>query len=307
MEPQNLTHIKIKASKIRPDIHWETVTTVSGGCIHQCFVLESHDKADRWFLKTGPVSTWPLLKAESEGLQILCSANTDLSVPQPLVCDKTDQAAFLLMDYLPLDENPTQTARTALGQGLHQLHARLSANGCFGFDHDNFIGRTPQVNTWEKDWATFFARHRLTVQLKMARDLGHREIHTRGMRLVERLPAYFADHFPRPSLLHGDLWPGNAGYPSQNTAAVFDPAVYYGDREADLAMMRLFGGFPKAVFSAYRQAAQAAGQPLPAESDMGFQRRIRIYQLYHWLNHLNLFGAGYLPAVRHCLDEIQSL
>ncbi len=314
MPDSSLTPIKTCLESFDPDIRWQSATPVGGGCIHRCYVLTSDNQHTRrqWFLKTNTAAAWPVLQAEAEGLSALHAAchrqsQSAIVTPKPHLCAQENGIAFLLMDYLPLARGLNHHAAQLLGAGLFHLHTHTAANGCFGFPHDNFIGATPQINHWESEWAEFFARHRLGHQLQLAEQNGHHAVLSRGWRVLRKLPVFFARHTPRPSLLHGDLWSGNVAGLCNGPPAMFDPAVYYGDRETDLAMMRLFGGFPAAVFSAYRQAAQAAGQPLPAESEMDFQRRIRIYQLYHWLNHLNLFGAGYLPAVQRCLDDILSV
>lgn len=149
----------------------------------------------------------------------------------------------------------------------------------YGWQKDNWIGLAPQPNAWSDDWAQFFVEYRLAPQARRA-----------GIALpdVKRL---LEDHHPAPSLLHGDLWSGNVGFTPEGPV-LFDPAVYYGDREADLAMTELFGGFAPAFYAAYREAL-----PLPE----GYELRKHVYNVYHLLNHLNLFGSGYLPQVQGVL------
>jgi protein-ribulosamine 3-kinase len=153
----------------------------------------------------------------------------------------------------------------------------------FGWAHDNYIGATPQQNGWCDDWAEFWYERRLKPQLDMAR--------ASGFALPDVPSSLLKGHQPQPTLLHGDLWSGNAGFTAQGPV-VFDPAVYYGDREADLAMTELFGGFPKAFYRAYDEAFPLAE---------GYERRKHLYNLYHLLNHLNLFGSGYLGQVKSSL------
>lgn len=312
MSASNLSPVIAALQQHMPGLTIHTAQPAAGGCIHQNAVLTGdYDKRpERWFLKYNHISQLPALQAEQDGLRILhhaMSATTCLRIPEPLICGTTNTQAFLLMTFLPLTKQHSAQAEVRLGHGLFQLHETLSADGCFGHNRDNFIGTSPQANTPAGNWADFFRNQRLTPQLAMARNRGFHDIFAQGQRLVRQLPEYLDNHEPQPSLLHGDLWAGNAGFLANGTPAIFDPAVYYGDRETDLAMMRLFGGFSPAVFTAYRKAATAAGKPLPAENDPVFRRRQQIYQLYHLLNHLNLFGSGYLPSVARCLHAISSL
>jgi fructosamine-3-kinase len=169
-----------------------------------------------------------------------------------------------------------------MGQGLAALH-RNSAE-YFGFTSDNYIGRTPQPNPPTRSWIEFFREQRLAFQLDLAISKGFEFLRDDGRRLLSQLDAMFAGHDPVPSLLHGDLWGGNWASLNSGEPVIFDPAVYYGDRETDLAMTRLFGGFGDNFYTAYQ-----AAWPM----SVGWQRRSELYQLYHVLNHANLFGIGY--------------
>jgi protein-ribulosamine 3-kinase len=159
--------------------------------------------------------------------------------------------------------------------------ARIRAPG-FGWDHDNWIGATPQVNTWKEQWVQFFAECRLGPQIKWARNRGLPL--SQAGELIESLPDFFDTYAPVPSLLHGDLWSGNAGFLADGTPVIFDPASHYGDRECDLAMTEMFGGFPGEFYRSYN-----AEWPLHT----GYRIRKQLYILYHTLNHYNLFGGGY--------------
>jgi fructosamine-3-kinase len=318
MSDASLAQILAAVAEKKPGLQPRAVLPVSGGCIHRCFVLEgaADTPPERWFLKVNAATLLPLLQAESAGLDVLRAAlNPDnqpglAAVPELLLCERTGQHAFLLMEYLPLTRRQSGQDEEKLAQALVRLHATISPNGQYGFATDNFIGRTPQPNTWESDWPTFFARQRLAYQLDLAKTHGYSdefiEVQQMGRELIGKLPDFFTDHKPQPSLLHGDLWSGNTSFLPDGRPALFDPAVYYGDRETDLAMMELFGGFSPLLFSFYRFYAARAGNPLAPETDPAFQRRRRIYQLYHWLNHLNLFGRSYLPQVKKCLEEIRA-
>ena len=195
----------------------------------------------------------------------------------------TDGAqAFLALEWIEFGRAlPDTEAR--LGEQLTQLHGVTAAR--FGWHRDNTIGATPQPNAWTVGWAEFFAHRRIGFQLDLAErgGRGGRWLE-RGRRLVEQLPTLLAGHRPRPSLLHGDLWGGNWAADASGAPVIFDPATYFGDREADLAMTRLFGGFGREFYAAYESA-----WPLDAGADV----RCDLYNLYHVLNHLNLFGGGY--------------
>ena len=161
----------------------------------------------------------------------------------------------------------------------------------FGWQRDNYIGSTPQQNGWRESWIAFWRERRLEPQIALARANGYRIEVPPVWRLLE-------GHEPAPSLLHGDLWSGNAAFLPDGAPVLFDPAVYYGDREADLAMTELFGGFPREFYSSYRKI-----YPL----DAGYEKRKHLYNLYHLLNHLNLFGSGYLGQVERTLGLLHAL
>ena len=169
-----------------------------------------------------------------------------------------------------------------MGRMLAEAHRKRGPR--FGWHRDNYIGTTPQQNGWCDDWAEFWRERRLRPQLALAQRSGF------DLGVVE-VDGILENHEPHPSLLHGDLWRGNAGFTSDGPV-VFDPAVYYGDREADLAMTELFGRFPPEFYAAYEKA-----YPL----ERGYELRKELYHLYHLLNHLNLFGAGYLEQVQRTL------
>lgn len=251
---------------------------VGGGDISAAWQLETGSGGI--FLKTGPVAAIDMFAAEAEGLSEIALANA-LRVPEVLAVGETSSTAFLALEWLPF-ERPGKACEERLGQQLAAMH-RTTADR-FGWHRDNTIGLTPQHNPWSADWAAFFREHRLGYQLELAATNGYRgELQQEGSRLLQRLPSLFENYRPLPSLLHGDLWGGNWAA-SGGEPVIFDPAVYYGDRETDLAMTRLFGGFGRAFYDAYE-----AAWPLQP----GSARRQELYQLYHVLNHLNLFGGGY--------------
>lgn len=225
------------------------------------------------------------LAAEADGLAALAAAD-GFRIPAVLACGVAGRHAFLVLEWLPLESGGDDRA---LADALARLHN--CGGPRFGWRRDNFIGATPQENAPSDDWAQFFAQRRLAPQLRLAAAQGHGCVTAPGSQLLTRLPELLAGHTPFPALLHGDLWRGNVGFVA-GQPCVYDPAVHYGDRECDLAMADLFGGFSPAFFTAYCKAS-----PLPS----GWQERRRLYQLYHLLNHLNLFGRGYLPQVMDIL------
>jgi fructosamine-3-kinase len=255
---------------------------------------------DRWcataggenlFLKCGDAQ---ILAAEADGLKALAAAR---EVRVPVVHDSgtVEREGYLLMEWLPLVDNPAGAA-ARLGEALARLH--LVRRPRFGWPRSNFIGATPQFNREGEDWIAFFREQRLGFQLRLAGEDGHRgAFQEAGAELMAGMHKLFAGYTPQPSLLHGDLWSGNWGALVEEGPVVFDPAVYCGDRETDIAMSELFGGFPPEFYAAYRHHA-----PL----DPGYTLRRDLYQLYHVLNHLNLFGEGYLAQAQRLMDRLNA-
>jgi fructosamine-3-kinase len=262
----------------------DSAQTVAGGCIHACYHLASG--AAQVFVKLNAAPCADAFAAEADGLEALRAAG--LRAPKPLAHGASGERAFLALEWLELRERGDFAA---LGRALADLHRRTGAS--FGWRRDNYIGATPQLNAASNDWIEFWRTRRLAPQLALAEAHGHGAALRSDLALLrERLPALFSNYAPQASLLHGDLWRGNAGFLADGCPVVFDPAVYRGDREADLAMTELFGGFPPDFYAAYREA-----WPL----DPGYATRKHLYNLYHLLNHLNLFGGGYLGQVRAVL------
>jgi protein-ribulosamine 3-kinase len=214
-------------------------------------------------------------------------------VPAPLPIGEAQGQAFLALEWIDLGPG-TPAAEALLGEGLAALHRCLAPR--FGLTRDNFIGSTPQPNGEKDDWVAFLRDRRLGFQLALAARNGHGgRLQDRGRRLLELLDVFFATYQPRPSLLHGDLWGGNWGMDGAGRPVIFDPAVYHGDREADLAMTRLFGGFGAAFYAAYVRE-------WPLDAAAGTRRDL--YNLYHVLNHLNLFGGGYRAQAEGMIDRL---
>ncbi|MHB1084985.1 MAG: fructosamine kinase family protein [Thiobacillus sp.] len=250
---------------------------VHGGDISQAFTLS--DGTRSFFVKVQAATRLDLFETEATGLAELAHANA-VRVPQHVCHGVAAGQAYLVLEHLSLKPHGDAAQ---LGRLLAQLH-RVSAPQS-GWSRDNWIGATPQPNDWRDDWIDFWRAQRLGFQLRLAAANGYGGALQRdGEILMARLGDFFADYHPVPSLLHGDLWGGNHAYLADGSPVIFDPAVYFGDRECDLAMSELFGGFAPAFHSAYCEA-----WPL----DVGYAVRKPLYNLYHILNHANLFGGGY--------------
>jgi len=222
-----------------------------------------------------------MFEAEADGLRELKTANA-LRVPEVLDCGIRNGEAFIALERFIFDRADAAT-EALLGERLALLHRHTEDQ--FGWFRDNTIGLTPQVNT----------RYRLEFQLELANSNGYgADLDHAGAALCERLPDFFSAYEPQASLLHGDLWGGNWGNVC-GEPVIYDPAVYYGDRESDIAMTMLFGGFGKPFYEAYEKSWPMAS---------GHERRLKLYRLYHVLNHLNLFGRSYLGQAQSLLREL---
>ena len=266
---------------------------VGGGSINAAYRLEGDDSA--WFVKVNRADALDMFQAEAEGLEEMTAAGA-IRVPRPLTRGEAAGRSYLVMEWLTLHGRGDGAA---LGEQLAGLH-RYTAER-HGWHRENTIGSTPQVNTPDTDWVRFYRDRRLRFQLQLAADNGYGgRLQAEGERLCEHLAAFFTDYTPAPSLLHGDLWSGNIAFDDSRNPVLYDPAVYYGDRESDLAMSELFGRMPRAAYDAYE-----AAWPL----DVGYGVRRDLYQLYHVLNHLNLFGGMYAgqaeDMIRRLLAEVE--
>ncbi|MEM7317238.1 MAG: fructosamine kinase family protein [Planctomycetota bacterium] len=243
------------------------------------------------FKKQGPPSALTMFEAEAEGLVELGNAAA-VRVPEVYDIGIDADVAYIEMERFEL-ERGGETEAASLGTQLATLHRHTA--DLHGWHRDNTIGPTPQHNPQTKEWVAFFREHRLLFQLELAARNGYDgEIQDLGMGLAEQLETFFDGYDPAPSLLHGDLWAGNWGV-ADGVPVIFDPAVYFGDRETDIAMTQLFGGFGNAFYREYERA-----WPLMD----GSAERIELYKLYHVLNHLNLFGAGYLDQALPILRRL---
>ena len=265
---------------------------IGGGCINSTHMVE--DGARRFFVKLNFVSGLSMFEAEADGLREIAGIGV-IRVPNPVCTGVAEESAFLVLEYVDFSSGRKGRAED-LGRQLADMH-RVCATQ-YGWRRDNTIGATPQVNTPADNWLEFWRDRRLGYQLALAASNGYGgALQRKGERLLARLAVFFTGYAPLPSLLHGDLWGGNYAYSATGEPVIFDPAVYYGDREADLAMTELFGGFPAAFHAAYREVF-----PL----DSGYPMRKNLYNLYHMLNHLNMFGEGYLGQSEGMIEKLLS-
>jgi fructosamine-3-kinase len=272
------------------EVSADSVRPVTGGCINSAWRLACAD--GHLFVKTNTSSALEMFEAEHDGLEELLAADA-LRVPRPLATGVTGGCAWIAMEWIETGRSRHGTARD-LGLGLASQHRCLAEK--FGWARDNTIGSTPQVNGWFSEWVEFYSQRRIRYQLDLAaRNSFPGRLLEAGERLLQCVGDFFSDYRPEPSLLHGDLWGGNWAADAEGRPFLFDPAVYYGDREADLAMTELFGGFDAEFYAAYRDA-----WPL----DAGYRTRRDLYNLYHVLNHLNLFGSGYLGQSEALLGRL---
>jgi protein-ribulosamine 3-kinase len=278
------------AALLRADILPAPAQHVQGGCIHRCFGYDSAN--GRVFVKVASEVQLDILQAESVGLQDLRTANA-IRIPQVLGVGAVEGQALLVLEWIDL-QPATPACDAMLGEQLARQHRVLKP--LYGYKRSNFIGSTPQSNLWSRDWLNFWRERRFEAQLNL---LERQEVDVdfmeRATLLCALLDGFFTAHTPVASLLHGDLWKGNYAADALGAPVTFDPAVYYGDRECDIAMTRLFGGFSDEFYSAYQ-----AAWPL----DVGWQQRIELYNLYHVLNHYTLFGGAYLTQANAMVGRL---
>lgn len=266
------------------------LTAVGGGDINSAYKLQAQGVT--WFVKLNRAELAEMFAAEAKGLQELAQLG-QVKVPAVVAFGCFQRHAYLVLEYLELSALRGRSA-ALFGEQLARQHSRPQA--WFGWWRDNTIGSTPQHNARHDDWVAFWREQRLGKQLLFAAANGHRgSLQSRGEKLLARVGEFFTAYRPHPALLHGDLWGGNAAADAQGRPVIYDPACYYGDREADIAMTELFGGFGNDFYAAYQ-----AEYPL----DAGYQTRKKLYNLYHILNHLNLFGGGYFAQSNAMIEQL---
>jgi len=261
-------------------VQFEQFESITGGCINQVSKV-SDDNGNHWLIKENSPHLLDMFIAEAEGLKEIYNSNT-IRCPEVICYGKTEQSAYLVLEYISLSSG---SANAMTGEKLAEMHRHSQQAKSYGWHRDNTIGATPQYNQYNSSWVDFWHQQRLLPQLKMALKKGFaRKDYDNGIKLCANLEVFFSDYQPTISLLHGDLWGGNQAHDRQGNPVIYDPAVYYGDRETDLAMTELFGGFSREFYTSYQSHF-----PL----DKGYATRKTLYNLYHTLNHYNLFGGGY--------------
>ncbi|MEM6839618.1 MAG: fructosamine kinase family protein [Cyanobacteria bacterium P01_C01_bin.120] len=261
--------------------------SVGGGSINQAYRITDGDRD--YFLKLNRAAQYAMFEAEALGLREMANTNT-IRVPRPICWGTADSSCYIVMEYLPLGSRRGDSWYQ-MGQDLAAMH-RVTSDRGFGWQRDNTIGDTPQKNPWTMEWVEFYVEHRLRYQFQLANRRGS---FPRQEELMAAVPTLLAGHTPAASLVHGDLWSGNAAVTADGTPVILDPATYYGDREVDIAMSELFGGFPQPFYDGYNDAY--ALEP-------GYETRKILYNLYHVLNHFNLFGGGYGSQAQSMMQRL---
>ena len=265
------------------------VNSVTGGDTSLAYVVET--VSTKFFLKSSQNRDLSLEASELRGLQELARCK-DIKTPRAYGIFSHKSSNYLLMEYLELSSHDN-SSMSLLGRNLAKMHKFCSDK--HGFCEDNFIGSNPQLNNEYLSWTEFYVQCRLLPQVQMTKN---KEIISATNKLISQIDFFFAGYTPSPSLLHGDLWSGNTASLANGEPVIFDPAVYYGDREADLAMTEMFGGFSKQFYDAYHQE-----WPI----DKGYTHRKKLYLLYHTLNHANLFGGFYIQQAKSLLRDLSNV
>lgn len=279
----------ILSEKLKGDAVISGLQSVGGGCINNAFKLSTN--LGPFFIKWNDADRYPeMFESEAKGLQLLHESNS-VYIPEVIANGKFENTSFLILEWVEAGKRP-KTFWQDFGSTLARLHESTSQN--FGLDHDNYIGSLPQSNKQHKTWIDFFISERIEPQLSLANKSGviNSSLLKKFDNLFHKLPQIIPEE--KPSLLHGDLWNGNFMTAPDGTVCLIDPAVYYGHREMDLAMTKLFGGFDREFYESCHQA-----HPLTK----GFDSRVDIHNLYPLLVHVNLFGGGYVQLVNSILNK----
>jgi len=274
---------------INQDFICDDIRDVKAGDSHKAYKIS--DGKQRFFVKTNKKIHLQNFEAEAQGLEHL--SNTQLfKVPNVICTGLVSEHSFLVLEHINMTQGNDQTWFN-FGQTLAELH-KTHTQKMYGWQEDNFIGLTPQSNLWQKKWSSFFAEQRIGFMLQLLSEKGHDLANIDAV--VESIKSLLTGHNPTPSMLHGDLWQGNAGF-HKNQPILYDPAFYFGDRETDIAMTELFGRLPGSFYQGYDEV-------WPLEDD--YQYRKPIYQLYHVLNHALLFGGHYIDSAKITLKNLDS-
>jgi len=262
------------------------------GCINETWELYAKGQRSL-FVKIGRKGFGTMYQREYEALIELRKAQK-FHVPEPLITGLLeDECALLVMEFIPLTP-VRRSSESMLGEALAEMHNIVNSE--YGLTENNYIGRSIQCNGWSDNWWQFFCERRLSHQLGVAIESGiHQELASQIENIIQRVPGFFMSHQPTASLLHGDLWSGNVSTDSHGTPVIYDPALYYGDPETDIAMSQMFGALGLGVYEAYYGNISAVE---------GVELRRPLYDLYHWLNHFNLFGATYLGQINRVVKQL---
>ena len=259
-------------------VQFKQFEILGGGCINQVSKV-TDTKGRHWLIKENSPYLLDVFIAEAEGLSEIQNSQS-IRCPKVVCYGETAQSAYLVLEYITLSHdggNAKTGEKLAL---MHQYQGKI-----FGWYRDNTLGETPQSNQESISWIEFWSQQRLLPQLRLGLKKGNPQSdYDNGLKLCDKLSVFFSNYQPIASLLHGDLWGGNQAHDLEGNPVIFDPAVYYGDRETDIAMTELFGGFSADFYSSYNDCYVL---------DDGYSTRKTLYNLYHALNHYNLFGGGY--------------
>ncbi|YAI82613.1 MAG: fructosamine kinase family protein [cyanobacterium endosymbiont of Rhopalodia sterrenbergii] len=262
--------------------------SINGGCINQCYSLIGDNIT--YFVKINQAYHVNMFAAEALGLKQISDTKT-IRVPKPICWGMAEKTSYIVLEWIEFSRGTNQSWEE-MGRKLGTMHHHQGAKQ-FGWEQNNTIGSIPQINIWTDSWADFFSEYRIGYQLKWARQRG--ENFPECTQVVEMVRKLLAQRQPQPSLVHGDLWSGNVAVTQKGEPVILDPATYYGDHEVDIAMTELFGGFSDEFYRGYNKV-------FPLEK--GYQKRKTIYNLYHILNHFNLFGSGYAAQVNRMIQRI---
>ena len=286
-----LKNIEYQISRVS-QVEFEIISknSVAGGDINQAFHLVGRDKS--FFVKLNRIDLYDMFLQESISLREIESTGA-ITTPQVVFVGEHQQYSFLVLEYLSLLQRGNISTFAISLAKMHQ-----TTNCQFGFQANNYIGKTPQINHWNESWGEFFCNQRLEFQIGLLLDKKPTtELFENWKTLKKLLLAYFNNHQPVPALVHGDLWQGNYGFNRAGKPLLYDPACYYGDHEVDLAMLELFADPGKDFFVNYKKIHNV---------EVGYKFRKKIYNLYHILNHANLFGGSYLAQSYSRISELIS-
>ena len=281
------------SQSIGNDFQINQTSSVSGGDINSAYKisgLNSQQQTLHFFVKINSIKLSNMFQVEYESLLEL-SQNKLMQIPTPICFGSSHDKAYLILEYIPIN---THGDSRLMGKALAQMH-KITASQ-YGWINNNFIGSTTQSNQTHSDWLSFWRDERMIPQFEMLYNKGYQSyLSPAADKFLLHLETLLASHNPAASLLHGDLWSGNYAYNESGQPVIFDPALYYGDRETDLAMTELFGGFDESFYTSYNEV-----WPL----EKGYKDRKTLYNLYHILNHANLFGTSYLNQAINMLERL---